>query len=435
MKRIALVLAFAATFFAGLTLDHIASAAARRTSSPYRAMDLVARVLVDVQNNYVEPVEEQDLAYGAVEGMMARLDPHSAFYRPDAYRQVRDEMAGVYEGVGLEPTIEGGVLMVIAPLADSPAERAGIRSGDRILSVDGTSTRDMPLAEAVRRLRGRAGTSVALELLREGASAPMRLTLVRERVRTQSVESRVLDPELRYLYVRVKSFLRGANSTDSALARALQEGRTAMGGEIRGLVLDLRNNAGGYVDQATKVADLFLDDGVIVSIEGRNGRNPEVIRAHGPDTHSRFEMVVLVNRGTASAAEIVAGALQDHGRAWILGTQTFGKGSVQSYFEFDDGSAMKLTTARYFTPSHRSIQELGITPNMLVAEATRPAAADGMPAERDLKNHLPNRDAPAVVTASTVETDYPLGRAIEALRLKSKPAATPRPARATSRRE
>ena len=399
-------------------------------------MDLVSRALLDIQSHYVEPVQEQDLAYGAVEGMTARLDPHSGFYRPDAYRQLQDEMIGLYEGVGLEPAIEGGLLTVVAPLADSPAERAGIRPGDRIVSIDGASTREMPLADAVRRLRGRAGTSVALELQRDGAAAPLRFTLVRDRVQTQSVESRVLDRERGYLYVRVKSFQIGLNATDASVARALRDGREALGGELHGLVLDLRNNPGGLVDQATKVADLFLEEGVIFSIEGRNARSVEVVRAHGPDAERGYPMIVLVNRGTASAAEIVAGALQDHQRAWVLGTQTFGKGSVQTLFDFDDGSGMKLTTARYYTPGHRSIQELGITPNVMVADAP-PAVRDATPTERDLKNHLRNGEAPTVVTAAAVESDYPLGRAVEVLKVVTKaPAPAPaRPKRATSRRD
>jgi carboxyl-terminal processing protease len=434
MKRLWLVVALAATFFAGLTADHVASAAARRTSSPYRAMDVLSNALVEIQNNYVEPVQEQDLVYGAVEGMMTRLDPHSAFYRPEAYRQVRDEMFGVYEGVGIEPTIENGILTVIAPIADSPAEKAGVRSGDRILSIDGASTRDMPLTDAVRRLRGQAGTSVALELQRDATSPALRLTLVRDRVQTQSVDGRVLDPNLHLLYVRVKSFQDGANSTQASLLRALQDGKAALKGEIRGLVLDLRNNPGGLVLQAEEVADLFLSEGTILSIEGRGGRNAEVVRAHAPGTEPDYPMVVLVNRGTASAAEIVAGALQDHHRAWVLGTQTFGKGSVQTVYDFEDGSGMKLTTARYFTPNHRSIQELGITPDVMVAEAAPPVRSDGLQTERDLKNHLKNGDA-GVVTASAVEDDYPLGRAVEVLKAMSSTPARAQPKRATSQRD
>jgi carboxyl-terminal processing protease len=439
MKRLALVLAFAATFFAGLTLDHVAAAAAKRPAPPYRALDVLGKVLDDIENNYVEPVERQDLVYGAIDGMVARLDPHSAFYRPEAYRQVRDEMSGVYEGVGIEPTIEGGVLTVIAPMADSPAERAGVRSGDRVLSIDGTSTRDMPLAEAIRRLRGKAGTSVALEIMRDGFSAPQQLTVVRDRVQAQSVESRVLDPERRYLYVRIKSFQEGANiGTDPSLLRALESGRTALHGEIRGVVLDLRNNPGGLVDQAVRVADRFLTDGIIVTTEGRGGRNAEVQRATEKRTEPHYPLIVLVNRGTASAAEIVAGALQDNGRAVIMGTPTFGKGSVQTIIDLDDGSGLKLTVARYYTPRHRSIQEQGITPDVVVAEIAPPVRPESLPAERDLKNHLRNDTPARPLAAGAVDADYQLRTALDYLRAGDIFKASSEPRRAkgtTSRRE
>ncbi len=414
MKRIALVLALAVTFFAGLTVDHVASAAARRATPPYRALDVFARVLSEVENSYVEDVSEQDLVYGAVEGMVARLDPHSAFYRPEAFRQVREETAGVFDGVGLEVTIEGGALTVISPMADSPAERAGIRPGDRILSIDGTTTRDMQLPEATRRLRGPVGTPVALELFRAGFEAPQKLSLVRDRVRAQSVEWRTLDPERRYLYARVKSF---QERTDQALARALDDGRAALHGELRGLVLDLRNNPGGLVDPAVRVADLFLSGGTIETTEGRNRRNVEVQRAHDKGTEPGYPLIVLVNRGTASASEIVAGALQDNGRAVIMGTQTFGKGTVQTIIELDDGSGLKLTTARYYTPRHRSIQEQGITPDVVVAEVAPPARPEVQPSEKDLKNHLRNDTPPAAAAAvAALEGDYPLRTALDYLK-------------------
>jgi carboxyl-terminal processing protease len=438
MKRLGLVLALAATFFAGLTVDHFATAASRQPPFQYRSLDVFESALAEIKNNYVEPVQEQDLVYGAIDGMMARLDPHSAFYRPDAYRQMHDEnLYGVYEGVGVEPTIEGGVLTVIAPVDGSPAARAGLRPGDHILSIDGTTTRDMPLPEATRRLRGRTGTSVALEIMREGFEAPQRLTLVRDRVQTQSVDSRVLDPELRYLYLKVKGFQDGPNGTEASVIRALAEGRAAMRGEIRGLVLDLRNNPGGLVDQAVRVADLFLSEGTIVSIEGRDGRNREVLRAHEVATEPAYRMVVLVNRGTASAAEILAGALQDQRRAWIMGTQTFGKGSVQTIIDLADGSGLKLTTARYYTPSHRSIQELGITPNVEVAEVAPPPRIEDLPTERDLKNHLRNGTAPAAVPAQAAVADYPLGRAVELLKGNDFYSSTgpSRPKGATSKRD
>jgi carboxyl-terminal processing protease len=418
MKRLALVLALAATFFAGLTVDHVASAAARRPAGPYRPLDVFNEVLTDIENNYVENVEVQDLVYGAIDGMVARLDPHSAFYRPDAFHQVRDETSGEFEGVGLEITVEGGALTVVSPMADSPGERAGIRPGDRIVSIEGAATKDMPLAEATRRLKGPAGTQVSVELMREGFASPQKLTLVRDRVRSQSVEWRVLDPERRYLYARVKSF---QERTDQALARALDDGRAALRGEVRGLVLDLRNDPGGLVDQAVRVADLFLPTGAIVVTEGRNRRNVEIQRAHEKGTEPGYPLIVLVNRGTASASEIVAGALQDNGRAVIMGTQTFGKGSVQTIIDLEDGSGLKLTTARYFTPRHRSIQELGITPDVVVAEVAPPARAESQPTERDLRNHLRNEaagQAPAVAGAQqpALDGDYPLRTALDYLK-------------------
>jgi carboxyl-terminal processing protease len=413
MKRIALVLALAVTFFAGLTIDHVASAAARRSPQPYRALDVFSAVLSNIRNLYVEEVPEQDLVYGAVEGMVARLDPHSAFYRPDAYRQIREETSGVFDGVGVEMTIEAGALTVISPMADSPAERAGIRSGDRVLSIDGASTRDMPLAESTRRLRGPAGTEVVLEILREGFEAPQKLTLVRDRIRTQSVEWRTLDVDRRYLYVRVKAF---QEQTDLGVARALESGRAALRGELRGLVLDLRNNPGGLVDQAVRTTDLFLASGDIVVTEGRNRRDVEVQRAHVKGTEPAYPIIVLVNRGTASASEIVAGALQDNGRAVIMGTQTFGKGSVQTIVELENGSGLKLTTARYYTPRHRSIQELGITPDVVVAELAPPARPETQPTERDLRNHLHNDTPPAPLAARPPEGDYPLRTALDYLR-------------------
>jgi carboxyl-terminal processing protease len=445
MKRLALVLLLAVTFFAGLTADHVASAAAaaRRAGPPYRALDVFSRVLSDIQNNYIEEVPEQELVYGAIDGMVARLDPHSSFYRPDAYRAVREETSGEFEGVGLEVTVEGGLVTVIAPMADSPGERAGIRSGDRVLSIDGTGTRDMPLPEAVRRLKGPAGTSVALELMRDGFTAPQRLTLVRDRIRAQSVDWRVLDADRRYLYVRVRSF---QDRTEHDLASGLASGRAALRGEVHGLVLDLRNNPGGLVDTAVRVADVFLPTGTIVVTEGRSKRNVEVRRAHERGTEPSYPLIVLVNRGTASASEIVAGALQDNGRAVIMGTQTFGKGSVQTMFDMEDGSGLKLTIARYYTPHHRSIQELGITPDVAVAEVAPPARPESLPAERDLKNHLRNEAAPAQAQAAppapaaepAADGDFQLRTAVDYLKAVDIFKASLEPPRAkgtTSRRD
>jgi carboxyl-terminal processing protease len=414
-KRLALVLALAVAFFAGLAADHAASAARRAAAQPYRPLDVFAEVLSHVENSYVEDADEKELVYGAIDGLMGRLDPHSVFMRPDVYRQLRDETTGEFDGLGLEVTMDGGAITVVSPMADSPGERAGIRPGDRILSIDGAATKDMTLAEATRRMKGAAGTRAVLEIMREGFGAPQALTLVRDRIRTQSVEARVLDADRRYLYVRVKAF---QERTDRSLAKALDDGRTALHGPIRGLVLDLRNNPGGLLDQAVRVSDTFLAAGTIVTTEGRGRREVEVEKAREKDTEPPYPMIVLVNRGTASASEIVAGALQDNGRAVIMGTQTFGKGSVQTIVELEDGSGLKLTVARYYTPKHRSIQELGITPDVVITDAAPAARPDeGGLSEKDLKRHLRNEARAAAVPAVVPPPDdYQLKTALDYLR-------------------
>ena len=391
LARPALVVALATAFFAGLAVDHVASAAKRSSSQAYRPLDVFSDVLAHVENSYVEDVDEKELVYGAIDGMMARLDPHSVFMRPDVYRQMRDDTTGEFDGLGLELTVQDGDLTVITPVAESPGERAGIRPGDRVLSIDGTTTKDMTLAEAIRRMKGAAGTKVTLEIMREGFAAPQKLTLVRDRVRTQSVDLKILDRDRRYAYVRIRTF---QERTDKNLQKALDDARAQLGGQIRGLVLDLRNNPGGLLDQAVRVSDVFLTSGVIVTTAGRGRRNVEVERAHEKDTEPNYPVIVLVNRGTASASEIVAGALQDHGRAVIMGTATFGKGSVQTIIELEDGSGLKLTVARYYTPKNRSIQERGITPDVVVADASPARSDEPQLSERDLKRHLKN-DAPA----------------------------------------
>jgi len=416
--RSAVAVLVAAAFLAGLSIDHVASAAKRDASQPYRPLDVFSEVLAYVENNYVEDVKEKELVYGAIDGMVARLDPHSLFMRPDVYKLMRDETSGEFDGVGIELTVKDDQLTVVSPIADSPGERAGIQPGDRIVKVDGAPTRDLTLVEVIRRLKGAAGTKVVLEIMRDGFTAPQSLTLVRDRVRTVSVEARVLDPGLGYVYVKVKSF---QDRTDRALKKALDDARASLQGEIRGLVLDLRNDPGGLLDQAVKVSDRFLSSGVIVTTEGRNKRNVEVEKAREKDTEPPYPMIVLVNKGTASASEIVAGALQDHGRAVIMGTQTFGKGSVQTVIELEDGSGLKLTIAKYFTPKHRSIQELGIAPDVVVADAAPQAKPEeDQPAERDLKRHFKNdrADAQAAGKAKPASwtDDYQLRTAVDYLK-------------------
>jgi carboxyl-terminal processing protease len=352
----------------------IARAAPRRdTAQPYRSLDVLAEVLAYIQNNYVDETKEKELVQAAVEGMVAKLDPHSMVLRPEAYRAMRDETTGEFDGVGIEVSQVAGGLVVIAPLADSPAERAGILAGDRIVAIDGAATKDMPLGEATRRMKGAAGTQVVVAVERDGSREPRTFTLVRDHVRTTSVDWRIVDRKTGTVYVRIRGF---QDRTDRELRQALDGARRELGGPIQGLVIDLRNNPGGLLDQAVRVADRFLAKGVIVTTEGR-GKKPEVEEARGRDTEPDYPVVLLVNRGSASASEIVAGALQDHKRAVVVGTRTFGKGSVQTVVELEDGSALKLTVARYFTPLHRSIQERGITPDVAVAERAESVGSEG----------------------------------------------------------
>jgi carboxyl-terminal processing protease len=424
LSRAAVALLVAAAFFAGLSADHVAGAARRGSGEPYGPLDVFAEVLTYVQNGYVEPVSAKDLVYGAIEGMMARLDAHTQFMRPEVYRALKEETAGEFEGLGLELTVRAEGLVVVAPLADSPSERAGLLPGDRVLEIDGASTRDMSLPEATRRMKGRAGTKVSLRVMRDGFTAPQTFTVVRDRVRTQSVESRILDRERGFVYVKVKTF---QERTDAALKKALDGARAALGAEIRGLVLDLRNDPGGLLEQAVRVADRFLREGVIVSTEGRDRSRPEVERKRGKETEPPYPVIVLVNRGTASASEIVAGALQDHGRAVIMGTQTFGKGSVQQVIDLEDGSGLKLTVARYYTPKHRSIQELGITPDVVVPDSAPQAREESEPGERDLKRHLAPEATPASAPAAPgalassplPASDFQLRTAVDYLRVAS----------------
>jgi carboxyl-terminal processing protease len=400
-----------AAFLAGLTFDHVALAA--RKADRQTPLDTFAAVLGHVENSYVDDVNSRELVYGAIEGMMGRLDPHSVFMRPELFKALRDETSGEFDGLGLELTIRNEQLLVISPMADSPGERAGLLPGDRLVSIDGTPARELTLAEAGRRLQGPAGSKVVLEVMRDSFAAAQKLTLVRDRIRMQSVAWRVLDGPRRYAYVRVKAF---QDRTDRALHKALDDARAAMKGDLRGLVLDLRNDPGGLLDQAVRVADTFLSSGIIVTTEGRNRRTVEVEKAHQKETEPNYPLIVLVNRGTASASEIVAGALQDHRRAVIMGTPTFGKGSVQSIIDLEDGSGLKLTVARYYTPRHRSIQEQGITPDVLVADDA-PVVRGGGAVETDLKRHLRNdsgeRPRPPVQGAGE---DYQLRTALDYLK-------------------
>lgn len=327
----------------------------------YDNIEVFTNVLTLVQRNYVDPVTTKQLIEGAITGMMNALDPHSAYLPPESYRELQVDTRGTFGGLGIEITIRNNVLTVVSPIEDTPAYRAGIRSGDQIIKIDEELTKDLSLIEAVRRMRGPAGTKVRLTIRREGVVKPIDLTLTREIIKIQSVKARLL--EKGYAYVRITNF---QERTDDDLQKALVKLEQDSGGSLQGLVLDLRNNPGGLLTQAIKVADEFIDSGLVVYTDGRLDTQKQKYFAHKPGSRTDFPMIVLVNGGSASASEIVAGALQDHKRALVLGTQTFGKGSVQTILPLDENSALRLTTARYYTPNGRSIQATGITPDIVL---------------------------------------------------------------------
>ncbi len=374
--------------------------AARDPAGPYKKLDVFSHVLSLIENNYVEPVDETKLLYGAIEGMVRTLDPHSTFMDPRSYAALKEETEGEYGGVGLELATRGEDVVVVAPIDDSPAFRAGFRPGDRILEVDGQAVRAFHESDAVRALIGPPGTKVSVKAQRATWPEPRSFTLVRDVIHVVSVESKLFDHKI--AYVKIKSF---QDRTDQYLRKALDELRAEAKGQLLGVVLDLRHNPGGLLDQAVKVADRFLDGGVIVTTKGRGGKHVEVERAHPKGTEPKYPMVVLVDGGTASASEIVAGALQDPGRAVVVGTQTFGKGSVQTVIELEDGSGLKLTVARYYTPSGRSIQERGIAPDVWVKAG---AADEDAPREQSLPGHF--RGDEAAVVASSVQPPPPQPR-------------------------
>ena len=327
-----------------------------------RAMEqalLFAEVMQRVKREYVEPVDETVLLDAAIRGMVSDLDAHSEFLDAQEYRDIRISTTGSYTGIGIEVTEQEGVLTVISPMAGSPAARSGIQSGDAIIAIDGHAVESGSMREAMGRMRGRPGTKISLTVDRDGEAITHEMR--REVIRVASVHHKLLDNA--YGYVRVNQF---SESTSRELSRAIDQMQDEYAGMLEGLVLDLRNHPGGVLDAAVDVTDLFLDSGVIVSAEGRTADSRFRRSAHRGDVLDGAEMIVLVNEGSASASEIVAGALQDHGRATVVGTPTFGKGLVQTVMPLSKGRAIKLTTSRYYTPSGDSIHETGITPDVFV---------------------------------------------------------------------
>ncbi len=329
-------------------------------ASTYRSLDIFAKVLAYVENSYVDETDPRVLIEGAIRGMLDTLDPHSVYLPAEDYRNMKADTAGEFGGLGLEVKKEDGKLLVVQPLEDSPAMRAGILPGDWIVAIEETPTEAISVGEAVRMMRGQPGTKLRLRLHREGFSQPLELVLLRDRIRVRSVEASLFPDGVGY--IRIKSF---QDKTESFLTKALGELRKQNGDkELAGLILDLRGNPGGLLDQAVRVADRFIAQGEIVSTRGRGGKILDIETAHRAGTEPDYPMVLLVDERSASASEVLAGALQDHGRAVVMGTTTFGKGSVQTVVDLDDGSGLKLTVARYYTPSRRSIHGKGIEPDV-----------------------------------------------------------------------
>jgi carboxyl-terminal processing protease len=366
-----------------------------KAEATYRQLELFARVLSYVQNNYVETVDEQQLMQGAIKGMLETLDPHTVYMPPDVFKEMKIDTSGEFGGLGIEIARRNDTIIVVAPIDDTPAQRAGIKSGDQLLKIDDEPTRSMELARAIQKMRGPAGKKVLLTIMREGFSAPREFAIIRDHIRIASVESALYGG---IGYVKVKNF---QERTDASLFKELEKLRTQNAGkELRGLVIDMRNNPGGLLDQAVAIADRFLPGGqLIVSTRGRDGAQATEERAKDRDTEKPYPIVVLVNAGSASASEIVAGALQDHKRAVLMGVPTFGKGSVQTVIEMEDGSGLKLTIARYYTPSGRSIQERGILPDFLVGESEGVLTKTESVREKDLKRHFRGEsDGPELAT-------------------------------------
>jgi carboxyl-terminal processing protease len=382
------VVVLCATLASSLWLVQRVSAVAK---DAYENIESFANVLMIVQKYYVDEVSMKELIEGAINGMLTSLDAHSAYLTPDLYKELQVDTRGSFGGLGIEITLRNGILTVVSPIEDTPAFRAGIKSGDQIIKIEDEFTKDLTLLQAVKQMRGPEGTNIHLTIRRENEPEWIELTMAREVIQIKSVKYRTLDKG--YGYLRVTQFQEQTERDVKKAMDALQ----AESGRLLGLVLDLRNNPGGLLNQAVKVTDLFVDSGLVVYTEGRLGSQEQKFFAHKPSSYMDFPLIVLVNGGSASASEIVAGALQDHKRALVLGEQTFGKGSVQTILPLDGDSAIRLTTARYYTPNGRSIQATGITPDIVVEDTRVPRGTVHKPKgirEENLPRHL-EKSAPA----------------------------------------
>lgn len=396
-------------------------AAAQKALLPLEDLRTFVEVMDRIKTAYVEPIDDKTLLENAIKGMLSNLDPHSAYLEPEAFNELQESTSGEFGGLGIEVGLEDGFIKVVSPIDDTPASKAGVESGDLIIKIDGQPTKGISLMEAVEKMRGKPGSSIVLTLVREGGK-PFDVKLARAVIKVKSVKSQLL--ENGYGYLRITQFqLNTGEEVGKAIAKLKKDNRNK---KLDGLVLDLRNNPGGVLQAAVEVADHFLTSGLIVYTKGRIANSELRFSADPADASEQVPLVVLINGGSASAAEIVAGALQDHKRALVMGTESFGKGSVQTILPLNNDRALKLTTALYFTPNGRSIQAQGIVPDIEVARAklTRDTASDGV-READLMGHLGNGNGgPERPTGSTgtakserpQDDDYQLGQALNLLK-------------------
>ena len=389
-KRLSLNIAIISLIILGaLFLNSKSNNVKADTSDIYKNIEIFTEVISLIENNYVEPQDTQKLIYGAIKGMVQSLDPHSSFMTKEEHEELLISTEGSFSGIGIEITVKDNILTVVSPIEDTPAYKAGLKAGDKIVKIGDKVTNDMTLTDAIKYIRGPKGTEVELTISREGVDKPLVFNITRDVIPLQSVKSSQLDYDIGY--VRISNF-QGNTSDDLVIALD----RLEKAHKLKGLILDLRNNPGGLLDQAIKVSDEFLDSGLIVSTKGRNKDQDIEESAHKNKKERNYPMIVLVNGGSASASEIVAGALQDNKRALILGTRTFGKGSVQTVLPLSDGSGLRLTTARYYTPSGRSIQLSGISPDIEIAYVPQNPQNENetinVTREEDLEGHMQNEE-------------------------------------------
>lgn len=382
---------------------------------PVEDLQRFTEVYMRIKRNYVTEVDDKELLDDAIQGMLSGLDPHSAYLDEQAFEDMQVGTSGEFGGLGIEVGMEDGFVKVIAPIDDTPASKAGIEAGDLIIRLDGESVQGMTLSDAVSKMRGEKGTDITLTIVREGEDQPKEITLTRDRIQVQSVRSEVLEDG--YGYLRISNF---QQRTARDVVRAVEELKEE--GDLRGLVLDLRNNPGGILNGAVGVSDAFLEEGLIVYTEGRLEDSQFRYQASPGDVLNGAPMVVLVNRGSASASEIVAGALQDHKRAVVMGQNTFGKGSVQTILPLTENTGIKLTTARYFTPDGRNIEEEGVAPDIRLENLTvsRAEGEDERDAQARMQRELQGEDVPDDEDddngESLAERDYGLSEALNLLK-------------------